>query len=83
MLFDRGREKGPELPEDDRQRQEERCPEADPDRRRERLDRAERRRLPVALRQRLVQPVEDLPVEGVGDDEGDRDRREGDDQARA
>src|SRR3954468_21834699 len=83
MLLEGGRQEGPELPEDDRQRQQEGGPEADPDRRREGLDRAEGHRLTEALRQGLVEPVEDLPVEGIGDDESDGDRGQGDDQARA
>src|SRR3954466_11970506 len=45
MLLEGRGEKGPELPEDDRQCQQERRPEADPDRGRERLDWAERHRL--------------------------------------
>src|SRR6185437_15883744 len=80
VLRERRGEKGPELPEDDRQGDHERRPEADPDRGRERLDRAEGRRLLQVVRQRPVQPVEDVAVEDVGDDEGDQDRPEHDEE---
>ena len=81
LLNSRG-EEGPELPEDDRQGEQERRVERDHDRGRERLDRAEGHRLPQPLRQRPVQPVEQLSVKSIRDSKGDRDRRERDDQSR-
>ena len=75
-------EEGPDLPEDDRHGDQQRRPEADPDRRGEGFDRAEGGRLPEVVRQRPVQPVEDVAVEDVGDDERDEDRSEHDEQPR-
>src|SRR5262249_12521246 len=74
-------EERPDLPEDDRQRDDQGGPEADPDRGRERLDRAERGRLLQVVRQRSVQPVEDPTVEDVRDDERGPDRQQTDDEA--
>src|SRR5262249_1949741 len=82
VLLERRREEGPELPEHDRQREQESRPERDPDRGRERLDRAEGRRLAEVVWQRSVEPLEQMPVEGVRDHERDSDRGKRNDQAR-
>src|SRR5437867_1127476 len=58
-------EEGPELPEEHWQREQEAGPEADHDRGRERLDRAERDGLLQLVRERPVEPLEQLAVERV------------------
>ena len=77
-LVHRRREERPELPQDHRRREDERAEEADLHDGEERLGDAERRRPRHVLRQRPVQPVEEAPVEGVGDDEPDEQRAEAD-----
>ena len=82
VLLEGGREEGPELPEDDRQREQQAGPQADHDRGRERLDRAEGRRLVEVVRERLVEPVEQPSMERVRDDEPCGEGADGDEQPR-
>jgi hypothetical protein len=61
--MNRGREEPPELPQDDRQREEKARPEAHRQRNGEGLGDAECDRLALAGWKRMVQPVEDVTVE--------------------
>ena len=72
--LERGREEAPRLPEDHRQGERDGRGEAHLQRGGERLRDAEGHRLAVRVRQRFVEPVEQPPVEGVGDGERSGDR---------
>ncbi len=79
-LPERGREIGPDLPEDDRQREREARVEAHLHRGHERLRDPERHRLASPCRQRLIEPVQQLVMEPVGHRETHGKRQQDHDQ---
>ena len=70
------REKAPELPEHDGQRQREAGHETDLHRSEERLGDTERHRLAPVGGQRSVQPVQEVPMEDERDRKADHERAE-------
>ena len=85
VLLEGRREKAPELPEDDRKREQQPRPQADPERRQERLGDVDRNRVvlvPVHRRQRPVEPVQQGAVEGVRDASRDGDGDQAEDDSR-
>ena len=74
-------QEAPELPEHDRQRDQEPRPDRDPDRGQERLGDPEREQVAVLLRERPLEPADEVSVEDVGDDEGHADREQANDDS--
>src|SRR5439155_5389978 len=72
----------PHLPEDDREREQEARVEADHERGDEGLGGAERDEAAPLRRQRLLEPVDQVRVEGVGEPEADDERDQRDDDPR-
>ena len=83
VLLDRGREEPPDLPEDDRQGEQEAREQRHLHRGQERLGGAEGHRLRDPLGERPVQPVEDPSVDRIRRGEPDGQRSERDDDARS
>ena len=80
VLVHCGREEPPELPEQDRQREDDRAHQAELHDREERLRNAERDRLADVFRQRPVQPVQQSVVDRIGRDEADDEGAETDEE---
>ena len=83
MLLEGGREEAPDLPEDDREREQAAREEGDHERGDERLGDTKGDRLAEVVRKRAVQPVEQVPAKDVREDEAEEDGEHADDEARA